>query len=162
MVHAVRYLALALVAVGIPALPAQSLSADFSGHWRYFQRDAIEITPRTYDHSADFVLWQRGDRVDGTWSESGHRASRGCLKGTVKSRSLQAQLCLEEGSFRSESGAVCPAYAPPRDRFDLSRKSLVWYRYHDQTRKWEKYVTLTRRNSISKATRPKECGADGA
>lgn len=61
-----RYLALALVAVGIPALPAQSLSADFSGHWRYFERDAIEITPRTYDHSADFVLWQRAPPVADT------------------------------------------------------------------------------------------------
>lgn len=160
MVHAVRYLALALVAVGIPVLPAQSLGADLSGHWRYFQRDGIAISPRTYDHSADFILWQRGDRVYGTWSESGQRASHGCLKGTVKSLSLQAQLCLHEGSFGSESGSVCPVYAPPRDRFDLSGKSLVWYRYNDPARKWEKYVTLSRRNSISNAARPKECGAD--
>jgi hypothetical protein len=156
-----RYLSLALLTVGITASAGQSLAADLSGHWRYFQRDAIEVSPRTYDHSADFILWQRGDRVYGTWSESGYRGSHGCVKGAVKSRSMQAQLCLEDGSFGTESGAVCPAYAPPRDRFDLSGKSLVWYRYNDQTRKWEKYVTLTRRNSISRATWPKKCGADG-
>lgn len=156
-----RYLALALLTVGITALPGQSLAADLSGHWRYFQRDAIEISPRTYDHSADFILWQRGDRVYGTWSESGHRGSQGCVKGVVKSRSMQAQMCLHDGSFGSGNGAVCPVYAPSRDRFDVSGKSLAWYRYNDQTRKWEKYITLTRRNSISKVTGRKECGADG-
>ena len=157
-----RYLALALLTVGVTASPGQSLAADLSGHWRYFQRDAIEVSPRTYDHSADFILWQRGDRVYGTWSESGYRGSHGCVKGAVKSRSMQAQLCLEDGSFGTESGAVCPAYAPPRDRFDRSGKSLVWYRYNDQTHKWDKYVTLTKRNSVSKAaTWPKKCGADG-
>ena len=75
-----RYLALALLTVGITASPGQSLAADLSGHWRYFQRDAIEVSPRTYDHSADFILWQRGNRVYGTWSESGHRGSLGCVR----------------------------------------------------------------------------------
>ena len=156
-----RYLALAVLTAGVTAQPGRSLAADLSGHWRYFQRDAIEVSPRTYDHSADFILWQRGNLVYGTWSESGYRGSQGCVKGTVKSRSMQAQLCLQDGSFGSESRAVCPAYAPPRDRFDRSGKSLVWYRYNDQTRKWEKYVTLTRRSATSKATWPEKCGADG-
>ncbi len=136
------------------------MAADLSGHWRYFERDAIAIPPRTYDHTADFILWQRADRIYGTWSESGHRGSEGCVKGAVKSRSLLAQLCLQDGSVGSESGAVCPTYAPPRDRFDLSGKSLVWYRYNDPARKWEKYVTLSKRNPVSKVTWPKECGAD--
>ena len=155
-----RHLALALFTSGIAALPAQSLAADLSGHWRFFERDAIAIPPRTYDHAADFILWQRADRIYGTWSESGHRLSEGCVKGTVKARTLLAELCLQDGSFGSESGAVCPKYAPSRDRFDLSGKSLVWHRYNEQARKWEKYVTLTRRNPVSKAAWPKECGAD--
>lgn len=155
-----RYLALALLTAGIAASPGQSLAADLSGHWRYFERDAIAIPPRTFDHLADFIFWQRGDRITGTWSQSGHRGSQGCVKGAVKIRSLLAQLCLQDGSFGSESGAVCPAYAPPRDRFDLSGKALVWHRYNDPASKWEKYITLTKRNSVSKAAGPKECGAN--
>ncbi|MEO8186545.1 MAG: hypothetical protein ABI580_04185 [Burkholderiaceae bacterium] len=151
---------LTILAVAAIALPALSSAADFSGHWRYFERDAIEIAPRTYDHSADFIFWQRGDRVYGTWSESGNRGSHGCVKGIVTGRSLQAQVCLQEGSFGSEGGAVCPSYSQARDRFDLSRKSVVWYRYNEPAHKWEKYLTLAKRNSISRATWPKECGAD--
>jgi hypothetical protein len=155
-----RYVALTLLTIGIAAWPGRSPAADFSGHWRYFQRDAIQIPPHTYDHSADFILWQRGNRVYGTWSESGHRGSLGCVKGVVKARSLEVQMCLEDGSFGSERGEICPAYAPPRDRFDLSQKSVVWYRYNEPARKWEKYLTLAKRNSISSATWPKGCGAD--
>ena len=81
------------------------------------------------------------------------------MKGAVKSRSLVAQLCLQDGSFGRESGAVCPKYAPPRDRFDLSGKTLVWLRYNDQARKWEKYITLMKRNPVAKGTWAKECGA---
>lgn len=155
-----RDLALALLIAGVSASPGHSLAADLSGHWRYFERDASTIPPRTYDHSADFIFWQRADRIYGTWSENGHRLSEGCVKGAVKSRSVLAQLCLQDGSFGSESGAVCPTYAPPRDRFDLSGKSLVWYRYNDQARKWEKYITLTKRNPVAKGTWAKECGAN--
>ena len=158
-----RHLSVTVLAIAAIALPAEALAADFSGHWRFFQRDAIQISPQTYDHSADFIFWQRGDRVYGTWSESGHRASHGCVKGVVKGRSVQVQMCLEEGSFGSESAAVCPNYAPSADRFDLSRKKLTWYRYNDPARKWEKHVTLTKRNSLSTKPWPKECGvADGA
>ncbi len=153
-----RSLACMLLILGVSALPGISWSADFSGHWRHFQRDAIQIPPRTYDHSADFILWQRGDQVYGTWSESGHRGSQGCVKGAVKSRSLHLQMCLEDGSFGSESGRVCPAYLPLRDRFDISRKSVVWYRFNEPARKWEQYVTLTKRNSVSRVSWPKECG----
>lgn len=155
-----RHCALTLITAAIAALPGQSSAADLSGHWRFFERDAVKVAPRTVDHSADFILFQRADRIYGTWSENGHRLSEGCLKGNVKARSLLAELCLQDGSFGSESGAVCPKYAPPRDRFDLSGKSLVWHRYNEQARKWEKYLTLTKRNPVSKAAWPKECGAD--
>ena len=155
-----RHLCLTILAVAAIAVQAQSFAADFSGHWRHFERDAIEVAPRMYDHSADFIFWQRGDRVYGTWSESTHRGSQGCVKGVVKGRSLQVQLCVEEGSFGSERGKTCPAYAPARDRFDLARKSVTWYRYNEPARKWEKYLTLVKRNPISKATWPKECGPD--
>ena len=155
-----RNLCLLVLALSAIALPTQSFAADFSGHWRYFERDAIEVAPQTYDHSADFILWQRGDRVYGTWSESGHLGSHGCVKGVVKGRSLQAQVCLQEGGFGSGRGQACPSYAPPRDRFDLSRKSVVWYRYNEPARKWEKYLTLVKRNPVSRASWPKECGSD--
>lgn len=153
-----RSLALALLMIGTVAWPSQAAAADFSGHWRYFQRDAVQIPPLTYDHSADFILWQRGDRVYGTWSESGQRGSQGCIKGVAKARSLQVQMCLEGGSFGSERAGVCPAFAASRDRFDLARKSLVWYRYNEPASKWEKYLTLTKRNAVSSVTWPKECG----
>ncbi len=153
-------LALTILTLTAVALPAPSFAADFSGHWRYFERDAIEVAPRTYDHSADFILWQRGDRVYGTWSEQGHRGSHGCVKGVVKARSLQTQMCLHQGSFGAEGGAVCPSYAAPSDRFDLARKSIIWYRYNEPARKWEKYLTLTKRNSLASTPWPKECGAD--
>jgi hypothetical protein len=71
-------------------------------------------------------------------------------------------MCLEDGSFGSERGAVCPKYAPSTDRFERSRKTLIWYRYNDPARKWEKYVTLTKRNSLSTKPWPKECGAADA
>lgn len=148
-----------VLTLGVIALPLQSLAADFSGHWRHFQRDAIQIHPQSYDHSADFIFWQRGDRLYGTWSESGHRETHGCVKGVAKGRSVEVQMCLEAASFGSERAAVCPKYAPPSHRFDLSRKSLTWYRYNETSRKWEKYVTLTKRNAVPAKSWPKECGA---
>jgi hypothetical protein len=155
-----RNLCLPVLALSAIALPAQSFAADFSGHWRHFERDAREVATRTYDHSADFIFWQTGDRVYGTWSESTHRGAQGCVKGVVKGRSLQGQMCEEDTSFGRERGEVCPAYAPPRDRFDLSRKSVVWYRYNEPARRWEKYLTLVKRNPVSRASWPKECGSD--
>ena len=153
-----RHLSVTGLTIAAIGLPAQSLAADFSGHWRHFQRDAIQVAPATYDHSADFIFWQRGDRVYGTWSESGQRTSHGCVKGVAKGRSVLVQMCLEDGSFGSERAAVCPKYAPFTDRFDLSRKTLHWYRYSAPAGKWEKYVTLTKRNSVSSKSWPKECG----
>lgn len=141
------------------ALPAELLAADFSGHWRHFERDAIQAPPNTYDHSADFIFWQRGDRVYGTWSESGERTSHGCVKGVAKGRSVQVQMCFEDASVGSQGAAICPKYAPANDRFDLSRKTLTWHRYNNPAGKWEKYVTLTKRNSVSTKPWPKECGA---
>lgn len=154
-----RHHCVTVLTIATLGLPLQSLAADFSGHWRHFQRDAIQIPPQSYDHSADFIFWQRGDRVYGTWSENGHRASHGCVKGVAKGRSVQVQMCMEEASFGSESAAVCPKFAPPRDRFQLSRKSLIWFRQNEAAGKWEKYVTLTKRNPVSVKPWPKECGA---
>ena len=152
-----------VLTVAVIGLPLETVAADFSGHWRYFQRDAIQMPPQSYDHSADFIFWQRKDRVYGTWSESGHRESHGCVKGVAKGRSVEVQMCMEEASFGSERAAVCPRYAPPSDRFDLSRKSLIWYRYNEASRKWEKYLTLAKRNAVSTKPWPKECGAaDGS
>jgi hypothetical protein len=155
-------LCLTVLTIAAIALPPASLAADFSGHWRHFERDAIRIPPATYDHSADFIFWQRGDRVYGTWSESGHRESHGCVKGVAKGRLVQVQMCLQAGSFGSERAAVCPKYSPSTDRFDLSRKTLTWYRYNDAAGRWERYVTLTKRNSLSTKPWPKECGAADA
>jgi hypothetical protein len=115
-------------------------AADFSGQWSYRYPD-----PK-YSHSADFSLWQRGSQVYGVWGESGNRGWVGCIKGTIRSGSLFAARCYEDGSFGTENGIVCPVYQPPSDRFDLSGNSLIWYRLN-ASKKWERYIALKRHGS---------------
>lgn len=149
----------ALLPTAMLCLAASGSATNVSGQWRHSKSDPPDAS-RQSTHTVDFTFWQRGDRVFGVWQDNGHRLSSGCIRGKVKGKYVAAQLCLEDGTYGSERGPVCPAYGSTLDRFQLAGDHLAWHRYNEQSRKWERYVTLQRRPEEAKAVWSSSCGTE--
>jgi hypothetical protein len=127
-----------LLLVGVGCF-SSVLAADdsFNGSWGYEQTCGMR-------HVAAVRLSQKGDAVNGDWSDGSARGSGtyGKLLGAVKDGKLYVRYC---GGDDNSDYSICPNYeAEASDYFVRQGKDLVWYKMDGKPseNKFIKYLVL--------------------
>lgn len=123
------------------ALPVWA-GPSFEGEWAYRQSCG-------WQHSAELHLEQRGDQVQGRWSDGSARGrgSEGELRGALQAGKLHVNFCVQDPE---EGMSTCPEFNEKvSDRFVLQKDTLVWYQQYGTRNKgdtvsYKKYLTLHR------------------